>query len=230
MHKTVILLIVSGFLIFYGDCFVNAATSTMQQTLTWGAFQFGIRMLGIILLICLCGLMLKVVIGGTKAVKKGILVAKNNVQKNVMPILENSSANNYWNNLNSVLQNIEDPIMRKTLIYIETTRICKAIVNKTIITNRDEDLFNCNQCADIVSENPVEDSDFMKSEIESRIDYIEIYAEALAVIGIAYFKLDSSEHAASFCRVALQCMPKNIPHYEERAAICRKILKVRDKG
>ncbi|WP_427112749.1 hypothetical protein [Megasphaera sueciensis] len=133
MHKTVILLIVSSFLIFYGDCFVNAATSSiMQQISTDRIFRLGMGILGIILLICLCGLILKVVVGGTKAVKKGIVVAKNNVQENVMPILKNSSGDNYWNHLNSVLQNIEDPIMGRMLI---TTRICKAIVNKTIITN-----------------------------------------------------------------------------------------------
>lgn len=189
----------------------------MKSFVNWG---LGLIIISIVIF------MIKLLKKGAKKVKTETVSIKNQLANNVVPsIKDRVNSNKYWHDLEALLGTM-NPEMQRMTIYIEMPRVCKSwFIGKEKISNYNDAVQNCHRCARYLDQYSIESNE--KARYDA--DTLELYAEALALVGIAYFRLKLCEDARYYCARALEFLSSHMPNYKERVDLCQDIVQQCDR-
>ena len=184
-------------------------------------FKSFIGWLGIFIVVGVVCFVVKLLKKGASKVKNESITIKNNLQSNIIPtIKDRANSNKYWSDLDKLLSTM-NPDMQRMTIYIEMPRVCKSwFIGKEKISNNSDALQNCHKCARFLDKYSIDEKDKNQYDEET----LELYAEALALVGVSYCKLNSTEDARYYCDRALKFLCPDMPNYKERVEVCQDIL------
>jgi hypothetical protein len=201
----------------------TAANTTTRQTQSTQdrIFRHMMGFLGLFIIVAIGGFLYALAKKGVTKAKKKAVTVKNNLSNNVIPtIKDRANSSRYWHDLELLFKTM-NPDMQRMTIYIEMPRVCKSwFIGKENISNHEDALQNCHKCARYMDQFSIEEMD--KSNYEE--DTLELYAEALALVGVSYFQLDDKEDVEYYCARALKFLSKQMENYNERAEVCNSII------